>query len=53
MLCGPRARSPESGLHFALAVGARHALPPLLATETPDRVPASDVSAVHNRRDND
>jgi hypothetical protein len=53
MLSGPRAPTPGSSFHLALAAGPRHALPALLATEAPDRVSPPDVPAVHNRRDNE
>ncbi len=53
MFSGPRAPTPEPSLHLALAAGPRHALPALLAAETPGRVPASNVPGVDDRRDND
>ena len=53
VLSRPRAPTPEPGLHLALADSARHSLPALLAAETPDRVPASNVPAVDHRRDNE
>jgi len=52
VLSGPRAPLPEPGLHLALATGADHALPALLATETPDRVPAFHVSGANDGRNN-
>ena len=52
VLSGPWAPPPESGLHLALATSACHALPALLATETPDRVPAFYVSGANDGRNN-
>lgn len=53
MLSCPRATTPEAGLHLAQAAGPRHALPALLATETPDRIPPPHIPAVDHRRDNE
>ncbi|WP_346960394.1 hypothetical protein [uncultured Arthrobacter sp.] len=53
VLGGSRAPTPESSLHLAQAAGPRHSLPALLAAETPDRVPASDIAGVDDRRNNE
>ncbi|RKR12626.1 hypothetical protein C8D78_3728 [Arthrobacter oryzae] len=53
MLSRLGAPSPESGLHLALGTSPCHALPALLATETPDRVAPSDIAGVDDRRDNE
>lgn len=52
VLSGQRARrrSPDSISHWP--TGAGHALPALLATETPDRVPTFDVSGANDGRNN-
>ena len=52
VLGGQGAPPPESGLHLALATAACHALPAPLAAETPDRVPAFDVSGADDGRNN-
>ncbi|MFF2031064.1 hypothetical protein [Arthrobacter sp. NPDC058192] len=53
MLGWSGAPTPESGLHLALAPSSRHALHALLATETPDRVPASDITGADDGRNNE
>ena len=53
MLSGPRASTPEAGLHLTLAARPCHALPTLLTTETPERVTPADIPAVDNRRNNE
>jgi hypothetical protein len=53
MLSGPRAPTPESSLHLALPTCAGHALPALLARETPDRVPSLDITGADDDRNND
>jgi hypothetical protein len=52
VLSKPGTLAPEPRLHLRLAAGPRHALAPLLAGESPDRVAASDVlGADDDRRD--
>lgn len=53
VLGGPLAPPPESSLHLALAAGPRHALPALLTAETPDRVPASNITGADDDGNND
>lgn len=52
VLSGPRAPTPKAGLHLALAARPCHTVPALLATETPDGVPSSDIAGVDDDRNN-